>query len=112
MRPTRPILLLATLLLGAAGCYKSQNYEAVGNFTVITHSTGTPDPDGYTLKVQGQDSVAMADNDTTYFLGLPIGDYTVALTGVFPGCVVAGGASQSVYVNYGAKKFEFDVACP
>lgn len=117
MRPTRPTALRATLLLGAfaltaAACAKYGSGDAQGDLVVITASTGTPDPDGFELHVTGRDSVAMADNDTTRFNGMPIGDYTVALTGVFAGCTVAGGASQSVYVPVGVKKFEFDVTCP
>lgn len=112
MRITLTTTLLAAALLGAAGCDTQQNLEAFGDIQIITHSTGTPDPDGYVLHVTGRDSVAMADNDTVTYTHLAIGDYTVALTGVYPGCVVAGGASQSVYVPVGVKKFELDVNCP
>lgn len=75
-------------------------------------TTGTPDPDGYTLAVEGQPDRAMASNDTTFYNGLPFGDYDVTLDGVESGCTVNGGATQTKFVAVGYNRLVYTVNCP
>ena len=104
---------LGVLLLGATGCIKNGPDEAIGDLQVITNlSAGTPDPDGYTVGVSGHGTQPIGVKDTVTFGALPIGNYTVALTGLAAGCTVTDGASQSVYVPVGVKTFNFYVTCP
>lgn len=113
MRPSLRLILLGTLLVTAGACAKNGPDEALGDLQITTHlASGTPDPDGYTVSVTGHGSQPIGVTDTVTFGALPIGDYTVALTGVAAGCTVGGGASQSVYVPVGVKTFDFTVTCP
>ena len=105
-------LLLAVILLATASCSSSDTTDAIGDLIVITHLTGTPDPNGYTVSLTGHGSMAIGVTDTVTFGAIPIGDYTVALTDVAVGCTVTDGASQPVYVSVGTKNFDFTVTCP
>ena len=107
---TRNLLAVTTLLL-AAGCSSYDN-SAAGNLTVTVTTLGTPDPNGYSLAVTGQAARPMASTDTTTYQNLPIGDYTVTLSGVEIGCTVTDGATRSVYQTVGNKFVIFGVNCP
>ena len=106
----RHLPLLALLAVTACDPYGEDN--ALGNLRVITTTNGTADPDGYSLTVEGQTPRAMTSSDTTTFVGLPIGDYDLALTDVEPGCMVANGATRTVYVSYGSTTSDFIITCP
>lgn len=106
-------LFFSVALVCSLGCSDyGPNNEAVGNLTVVTTTVGTPDPDGFTLAVTGQAPRAMAANDTTVYLDLPIGDYTVTLGDVDGGCTVTDGAARNVYQTIGNKSVAYQVACP
>ena len=107
----RPLLLLATLALASCSDYSS-NSDAVGNLTVLVVTAGTPDPDGYTVDVTGQTQRMLSSTDTTYYLSLPIDDYTVTLGEVEAGCTVTDGAVRHEYVNIGANEVQYNVTCP
>ncbi len=52
-------------------------------------STGSLDPDGYTVWVDGSNSQAVATNGVVTFSGLAGGDHEVALYGIAPNCAVS-----------------------
>src|SRR6266571_8232544 len=52
-------------------------------------STGSMDPDGYTVWVDGSTSQAVATNGVVTFSGLAGGDHEVALYGIAPNCSVS-----------------------
>ncbi|HET7040966.1 MAG TPA: hypothetical protein VFI13_03060 [Gemmatimonadales bacterium] len=113
MRTTLNATLAVALLVGTAACTKHDPNEAIGNLQVITHlNSGTPDPDGYTVGVNGHGTQPIGVADSVFFGGLPFGDYTVSLTGVAVGCTVTDGASQTIYVPVGTRSFDFYVTCP
>lgn len=105
-------LLFALACLATTACTTHDGDETVGNLEVRVTTTGTPDADGYTLSVSGQPDRALASNDTTTYLGLPFGDYTVTLGDVEPGCTVANGATRAKYVAVGYNSLTFGVTCP
>ena len=51
-------------------------------------STGSMDPDGYTVWVDGSASQAVGTNGLVTFSGLAAGDHEVALYGIAPNCTV------------------------
>jgi hypothetical protein len=64
--------------------------ERLGNLQVVAVTTGEdPDPDGYTVTLDGAQSQAVAPNDTVTFIGLTEGDHTVELSGAADNCTVA-----------------------
>lgn len=76
-------------------------------FTVLTAgavrvfvSTGgpDPDPDGYTLTLDGTLGTASAINDTVQFNGVEEGMHTLELSGVEGNCSVGGGNPRSLNV--------------
>lgn len=105
-------LLLALACLAGLACADNTNDEAVGNLAVRVTTTGTADPNGYTLSLEGQPDRAMASNDTTYYFGIPIGDYNVTLAGAEIGCTVQDGATKAKYVAIGNNELAFIVNCP
>jgi hypothetical protein len=108
---TRLLLLPLTLALAAVACDNSGPIER-GNLTVIDSTLGTPDPDGYVLSVEGQADRLLANHDTTFYQGFPIGDYTVSLGDVEAGCTVKDGASRNRYVGVGNNTVYFEITCP
>lgn len=102
--------LLALLAVGSCDPYGEDN--ALGNLTIRTATSGTPDADGYSLAVEGQEVRAMNSTDTTTYVGLPIGNYDITLSDVEPGCSVADGATRTVYLPYGAKSVDLFIVCP
>ncbi|HWA40024.1 MAG TPA: hypothetical protein VG712_00330 [Gemmatimonadales bacterium] len=108
----RPLLFALACLAASAACADNSNDEAVGTLEVRVTTNGTPDPDGYTLSVSGQADRAMASTDTTWYVGLPIDDYSVTLGDVEIGCTVQDGATKSKYVAIGSNTLVFSVDCP
>lgn len=113
MRARIPLLVVGTLLVASPACYNYGPTDANGDLVIVTHlSAGTPDPDGYTVAVSGHGSVPIGVADTVVFGNLPIGNYTVTLSGFTAGCTVTDGAAQAIYVPVGVKTFDFFVTCP
>ncbi len=70
-----------------------------GNLEVhVTTAGQNPDPDGYTLSVDGALLGMLGPNDMALFGGLPAEDKTVVLADVAPNCTVQGGTSQMVTI--------------
>lgn len=108
----RPLLLALACLAATAACADNSNDEAVGGLEVSVTTTGTPDPDGYTLSVTDQPDRNVAATDTTWYTGLPIGDYSVTLGDVEGSCTVQDGATKAKYVAIGGNTLAFFVDCP
>ncbi len=85
-----------------------------GDLTVSTvTSGGTPDPDGYTVTLDGGPSQAIVPNGSTTFTGLTAGSHTVVLSGIANNCTVSGGTSRTVNVPAGGTgTASFSVSCP
>jgi hypothetical protein len=74
----------------------------VGNLHVTANTTGSdPDPDGYTVTVDGTTSQTVGTYGVVAFNDLAEGDHLVELTGVAGNCTVSGANSRSVPVPFG-----------
>lgn len=107
-------LFAAAAAFVATACSDYGGGDAFGDLTVITitDTAGTPDPDGYTVKIGALAAVPIGDNDTVLASHLAIGDYKVILSGLDGSCTVAGGDTQTVYVPVGNLKHVLSVSCP
>ena len=86
--------------------------DETGAIQVATTTTGeTPDPDGYTVTVNGSAPLAIGVNDTIIVPDLTPDDYTVELSDLATGCTVAA-PSVSVIVTAGqTAEVDFAVTC-
>src|SRR5207253_806495 len=84
-----------------------------GNLTVTTSTSGSnPDPDGYTVTVDGGASQAIGTSGSVTFSGLAAASHTVVLSGVASNCSVSGGTSRTVSVPAGGTaSTSFSVSC-
>jgi len=72
------------------------------NLTVTVSTTGSnPDPDGYTVTVDGTDHQAIAATGSVSFTNVTAGSHTVALSGVAENCTVSDGTSRTVTIASG-----------
>src|SRR5207248_7659566 len=75
-----------------------------GSLTVSTTTTGgTPDPNGYTVSVNGGGGGSQHINTdgSVTFSNLTAGSHTVTLSGIAPNCSVSGGTQHTVNVPAG-----------
>jgi Tol biopolymer transport system component len=88
--------------------------EVVGSVEVTTSTTGAqPDPDGYTLEVEGETPVPIGIDETVTVNDVAIGDRTVELTGLAANCSVSGEHPRTVTVTDGGTvSTTFDINCP
>ncbi len=78
-----------------------------------TTSGGTPDPDGYTVTVNGGGSQPIGNNGNVTFSNLTAGSHTVTLSGLASNCTASGGTSRTVTVPAGGStSASFSVSCP
>lgn len=84
-----------------------------GTLSVSTTSIGSVlDPDGYTLVVDGSDSVAVGVNDSAT-ADIPVGQYSAEITGLANNCGVIGDNPVSTtLLEDEVATVEFSVACP
>ena len=88
--------LATTLVLNPGVAPSSQN------LTVTVSTTGSnPDPDGYTVTVDGTDHQAIATTGSISFTNVTAGSHTVTLSGVAANCTVSDGASRPVTIASG-----------
>jgi hypothetical protein len=111
-----------TLVASAAG-YKG-GYSGSFDVTPATPSTGdltvgastsggTPDPNGYTITVDGGSSRTITNNGSTTYTGVTSGDHSVELTGLASNCTTSGANPRSVTVPAGSSASStFAVDCP
>lgn len=86
----------------------------VGVLTVQTTFTGTsPDPDGYSVVVDGLAMGVVPSNGGVNFPGVRVGLRTVELRGVAANCVVQGQNPRTADIAYAQQNFvAFQVDCP
>jgi hypothetical protein len=73
-----------------------------GSIQVTTSTSGTPpDPDGYSLSVDGGAAQSIGINSNQTFAGLSVGTHSVRLTGASSNCKVAGENPRSLAVTQG-----------
>ena len=84
-----------------------------GSVRVITTTTGQdPDPDGYSVTLDGGPAQAAGANDSVTFGGITTGSHVVALADVAGNCTVAGGTSRQVMVAADRRtEVRFQIGC-
>ena len=84
-----------------------------GDITVTTATSGaSPDPDGYTVALDGTASMPIASNGTATFAAVATGQHSLLLSGVAPNCTVGGSNPHNVTVSAGvAASATFSIAC-
>jgi len=115
-RPYRVVLSWGMTFGGASllalGCGSDPVGPNSGQIAVsVTTTGGAPDPDGYTLSLDGRPGMAIAAN-ATRILTVDQGSHTLALGGLAATCEVQGERSRTVTVDAGATvPVEFEVVC-
>ena len=86
---------------------------ATGRLVITTVTSGTsPDPDGYTLSVDGAAGSPLGANEVVTIDEVSAGTHIVELSGVADNCSVGNGPSQTVtVVNSVDAAVQFDVTC-
>ncbi|MFL5495089.1 MAG: hypothetical protein ACJ8DC_11960 [Gemmatimonadales bacterium] len=85
----------------------------VPDLQVTTSTSGTdPDPDGYSLSVDGDQGREVGVTDTLEISGLTEGDHQVSLGGVIDNCTVQGDNPRTVHIVSGSTSdTEFVILC-
>ena len=84
----------------------------LGSLQVATTTTGSsPDPDGYSLSVDGGAPLVVGSNATVPVEGLLVGSHTVVLSGIASNCHVDGENPRSIDVVAGSTPVGFTVSC-
>ena len=85
-----------------------------GSVAVSTATTGaSPDPDGYTVSVDGGSDAPIGINGTFSAPDLAPGPHSIALGGLAPNCTVEGDNPRAVTVTAGASAAAaFTISCP
>ena len=74
-----------------------------GGLIVTTATSGSdPDPDGYTISIDGAEGGSLGVNATVVLSNLPPGVHAVGLTGLVANCQIQGDNIRSVTVTAGA----------
>ena len=84
-----------------------------GSLAVTTTTTGTaPDPDGYTLTLDGGSPQTIGVSTTYSFVAVPAGEHTVALGGLASPCVLTSPNPQTAtVVAGGTATLSFSIDC-
>lgn len=112
----RPVLLVSLVTLGIAACSSDSALESPlerGGLEISIVTIGAHmDPDGYTVRVDSQEPVAIGVAATMDADVTP-GDHSVQLAGLAANCAMAGENPQTVSVAAGdTVALEFAVSCP
>ncbi len=113
----RPKLVFASVILATlAGCGGGDSLTVpptVGNITLTATTTGVdPDPDGYTISVDGTDRGTLPATGTVTVEDLAPGSHTVGLSGVSGNCLVDGANPRAVTVTAGeSASLAFTITC-
>ncbi len=84
----------------------------LGSLQVTTTTSGSsPDPDGYSLSVDGGAPLPVGPNATVPVEGLLVGPHTVVLSGAASNCHVTGENPRSVTVVEGSAPVAFEINC-
>lgn len=113
MRLAHKASLVALLGAVVAGCGgPGEPAEGAIRVTVTTEGQ-TPDPDGYSLSLDGGPETPIGANATVTLDGLPSGARTLRISGLADNCTVSGAAERTVRVETGTTISEdFVVVCP
>jgi len=96
--------LLVVALTVTAACGEDQsptggvNWSLAVDVTTIGHSF---DPDGYDVRVNGEEAGRLTQRDTLFLYGLDAGPYSVELANVAANCRTAPAASQNIALSSG-----------
>jgi Tol biopolymer transport system component len=84
-----------------------------GSLVITSITSGaSPDPDGYTILLDGVSRGSLGVNDVVTIIGLPPGTHVVELSGVSENCSIPAGTSLSVTVATDAPaEVRFGVVC-
>ena len=84
-----------------------------GSIAITAATSGsTPDPDGYTVRIDGGGAVVIETNGSRTIDGVSPGSRSVELTGVADNCTVTGGNRRTVTVTAGqTATATFSIAC-
>jgi hypothetical protein len=105
---------LVSLVLNACGGGDVTAPPATsGTLQVTTATSGPePDPDGYSIQVDGGTATAIGNAETRTFTDLGSGDHTVQLGGLAANCTATDGNSRSVTVSAGGTaNLTFTITC-
>lgn len=93
-------LVMGAVAWGCASCGGDDLVDPQpGRIRVMTTTEGAePDPDGYTVTLDGGESVPIAATASVE-LEAPEGEHTVALAGIAPQCVLEGDPQRSVLIT-------------
>lgn len=84
-----------------------------GGIEVTTTTSGeSPDPDGYSIVLDGQAAQSIATSDLLTLPGVSAGTHTVRLTGLASNCAVAGENPRTVAVGTDTARTTFEISCP
>ena len=84
----------------------------LGSLQVTTSTSGSsPDPDGYSLSVDGGAPLPVGPNATVPVEGLLVGPHTIVLSGAASNCHVTGENPRSVTVVAGSAPVGFEINC-
>jgi hypothetical protein len=102
-RPPRVHLhWFVAFFLTAFGCGGGETLDVptTGTLQLTTSTTGIePDPDGYTVQIDGQPAEPIGPSGSLQKSGVEAGEHTVLLEGVAANCTVAGTNPRSVSVT-------------
>src|SRR2546421_6728 len=86
--------------------------STTGNLTVTTSTTGSSQPSGYTVTVDGSQSQTIGANSSVTFSNLAAGSHNVALTNVAGNCGVSGCTPHTATVpSGGTASAAFSLRC-
>jgi Tol biopolymer transport system component len=107
-------LLIAGAVLTGLSCGGADiQAPTTGSIEITSSTTGvSPDPDGYTITLDGTDRGALDVSGGVTLEGLTEGSHTVGLSGVAANCQVQGENPRAVTVTAGASATAaFEVTC-
>jgi hypothetical protein len=113
--PSRPPTLALLLVLPALFACSGSGFlqPTTGAIEITTTTSGQPDPDGYTIRIDDGNPVPIGTDTTVTLPAFTIGLHQVALGGLATGCSVQGDASVTVPVTQtDTARVTFAVACP
>jgi hypothetical protein len=108
--PTLVPLLVLSALTACNGSGFLQPTSGAIEITTIT--SGQPDPDGYTMRIDDGNPVPIGADTTVTLPAFTLGLHQVDLGGLATGCSVQGDASRTVAVTQtDTARVTFQVAC-
>jgi hypothetical protein len=104
---------LLSAALAVAACSDHDTGVEIPDLQVTTSTSGVdPDPDGYSLSVDGDQGRPMELTDTVQVADLTAGDHAVALNGISANCVVQGADPRTAHVVSGSTvETDFQIVC-